>query len=169
MEAVEVQFNLELSQKLYKDYYIFERRRALKKTPFPILFSIGGGLIIIGLITGVSVFWVFGSIMTSLVLSSLFLFFLRYQIAFSKIDKELNKKKNLEDRNFTFSFNDEMIKYNSANTNSEIKWKVITNYEENGNVIYLFGDNNQLIDIISEEILTPVLFSKFKSILIDKE
>lgn len=168
MDTIAITFEIDQSKKRYEKYFKFERNREFKKVSITLLFGLYSLLILIGLVTKVEILWIIGVICSILTAGFLFYFFIRFQIAFYKFSKELEKKALSNDKNFQFSFNSESIRYKSENINSEIKLTIIKDFVINDNDIYLYLENRELLDIISESILGREMFEKFKSLLSEK-
>lgn len=168
MNTTSITFNIDQSKKLYKKYFQFERNREFKKVSVKLLFGCYFVLIVVGVVATVDVLWIMGFI--SCVLTTIFLlyYFLRFQIECNKFSKELEKKALSKDKNFQFSFNSESIFYSSETINSEIKWTGIKDFAINDTDIYLYLENRELLDIISEDILGREMFEKFKSLVSKK-
>ncbi|PHR49150.1 MAG: hypothetical protein COA32_03620 [Fluviicola sp.] len=168
METAEVIFDLKRTKAIYARYFNFERSRELKKVHPRILFVVSGLLIFLGLFLEVDILWIIGSIAAILTGIFLLFFVLRFEIAYNKYIKELERHKESPNRNFQFSFDMEFLRYVSKNSNTEIKWGMIKNYMENGTDLYLFGENRVLLDIISAGIIGKERFEKFRELLNEK-
>ena len=168
METVDVIFEENRTKELYNRYFKFERRREFKKVPSGILYGICTLLILIGVLVSMDILWILGVISASLLSIFLLYFFIRFQIAFNKFSSELEKKAKTLDKDFQFAFDSESISYKSENMNSELKWTMIKNYDLNGEDLYLYLENRELLDIISEKIIGSDRFRRFKEILVEK-
>lgn len=170
METINITFEIDRSKDLYQKYFKFERNKEFKKVPIKLLFGLYFTMIVIGVFTKVDILWIIGLISSILTIGFLFYFFIKFQIAFNNFSSELEKKvlTNANDMNFQFSFNSESIAYKSENINSEIKWTMIKGYVINDQDIYLYMENRELLDIISESILGKEMFEKFKLLLSEK-
>jgi len=129
------------------------------------LFALSAGMILVGAFTEIDILWILGLISAFLIGIFLLYFFVRFEIAFSKFSKELEKKAKSSDKNFQFSFDSETIVYKSENVNSEIKWTMVKDYQVNGKDLYLFLENRELFDIFSETIMGAEKFEKFKELV----
>lgn len=168
METTDITFEPEKTKERYKRYFQFERRSAFKKTPSLFIVGLSVSLIIIGVFTATDFLWILGTLSISLLGILLLYFLIRFKIAFRQYEKTFEKRASSYDQNFQFSFDYEMIIYQSENTNSEIKWALIKSYRINGKDLYLYLEHQELLDIISEEILGHEKFEKFKAILDEK-
>lgn len=168
METAEVIFDLKRTKAIYARYFNFERSRELKKVHPRILFVVSGLLIFLGLFLEVDILWIIGSIAAVLTGVFLLFFVLRFEIAYKKYIKELERLNESSEKDFQFSFDMESLRYVSENSNTEIKWGMTKNYMENGTDLYLFGENRVLLDIISVGIIGKERFEKFKEILNEK-
>jgi hypothetical protein len=168
LNTIDVIFEIDRSKELYKKYFKFERKKEFRKTPIKLLYGLWVVLIIIGLSIQIEALWIIGLICAALTTLFLLYFFIKFQVAFSKFMKELEKKAESDDNHFQFGFNSESIVYKSENINSEIKWTAIKGYVINDEDIYLYIENRQLLDIISKRIIKEKMFDDFKDILLEK-
>jgi hypothetical protein len=168
LESIEIIFDLTKVKAIYARYFNFERSRALKKVRPRLLFVVSGLLIFFGLFLEVDVLWIIGLIVA--VLTGVFLTYIiiRFEMAYNAYLKEIVRHKDSSDRNFQFSFDSDTIKYVSKNMNAEMKWEMIKSFKDNGTDLYLFRDNKELLDIISETIIGEERFEKFGEMLSDK-
>jgi hypothetical protein len=167
LNTVDIQFEFDRSKALYKKYFKFERKKAFGKVPIKLLYGIWAVLLIIGISARVDALWIIGLICIASTTLFLLYFFLKFQLAFNKFIKELEKKSKSEDLNFRFGFNSESIIYQSETLYSEIKWPAIKGYVLNDEDIYLYLENRKLLDIISKRILEERMFEDFKTMLLD--
>ncbi|WP_448928266.1 YcxB family protein [Fluviicola sp.] len=168
MNTIDILFEINRSKELYKKYFQFERKREFRKAPVKLLYGLWAILIISGLSTQIDALWIIGLISAALTTVFLLYFLIKFQIAFNKFMKELEKKAESDEKDFQFGFNSESIVYKSENVHSEIKWSMIKGYAINGEDIYLYIENRKLLDIISKQILGEKMFDHFKSILLEK-
>lgn len=165
MEVIDIIFEEDRSKEVYNRYFKFERQRELKKVPIWLIIGICSTMVIVGILFKVDILWILGLISIAFTAVYLLLFLLRFQIVINKFWKEFEKKTKTTDKEFQFSFNSDVIKYNSENLNTEIKWPMIKSYIVNDKDIYLYIENRELFDIISEDILGQDKFAIFKTIL----
>lgn len=168
MNTIDITFEIDRSKELYKKYFKFERKKEFKKAPVKLLYGLWVVLIIIGVSIQIDALWIIGLISATLTTVFLLFFLIKYQIAFNKFMKELEKKAQSDDNHFQFGFNSETIVYKSENINSEIKWTAIKGYVINDEDIYLYLENRQLLDIISKRIIKEKMFDHFKDMLLEK-
>lgn len=167
MTTIDILFDPHRSKELYTKYFRFERKRAFEKVPIKLLYGIWGVLVITGISFRIDALWIIGLISAALTSAFLLYYVIRFQIAFNTFLKELEKKAKSGDVNFQFGFDSENMVYKSENVYSEIKWNRIKEYAINGEDIYLYLENRELLDIISKRILGETMFDRFKSILLE--
>lgn len=165
LETIDLIFEVEKTRELYKRYFKFQRKKEFKKIPSVTLLSISALLALIGYFVKIDLLWIIGLISASLVSIFLFYYFIRFQIAYTNYSVKLKNSYKYLDKNFQFLFDSENIVYKSKNMTSEIKWNLITDYDVNGKDLYLFMENRELFDIISEQIIGKYQFDIFKEIL----
>lgn len=168
MEVIDVIFEEDRSKEAFAKYFKYERQRGLKQVPILLIAIVCSSMIILGLLFKIDILWILGLVSAAVAAVYLLIYFLRFQIVINKYFNEFDKKAKTADKEFQFSFDSECIKYNSKNLNSEIKWPMIKSYFINGEDIYLYLANRELLDIISEEILGSEKFAKFKALLNEK-
>lgn len=166
METTQVKFELNKSKDIFRKYFKSERKREIQKIPFKVLSGLAISLVLTGLFTSISPFWIFGlGLILALGLFLLYFIF-RFEMASRNFLKTLEIKAESSEKDFQFSFNSDLIQYKSQNTNSEFKWSALKDYELNGGDIYLFLENRELFDIISESIIGKEKFKMFEKLLI---
>ncbi|WP_294671280.1 YcxB family protein [uncultured Fluviicola sp.] len=168
MTTIDIQFDPHRSKELYTKYFRFERKKAFEKVPIKLLYGIWGVLVITGISLRIDALWIIGLISAALTTAFLLYYVIRFQIAFTAFLKELEKKAKSDEVNFQFGFDSESVVYKSENVYSEIKWNRIKEYAINGEDIYLYLENRELLDIISKRILGETMFDRFKTILLEK-
>ncbi|WP_343635651.1 YcxB family protein [Fluviicola sp.] len=168
LNTIDITFEIDRSKELYKKYFKFERKREFKKAPVKFLYGLWAVLIIIAISLQIDALWIIGFICAVLTTVFFLYFFIKFQMAFNKFIKELEKKAGSDDKDFQFGFNSESIIYKSRNISSEIKWDMINGYIINDDDIYLYIENRELLDIISKRILEEQIFENFKSMLFEK-
>ena len=76
--------------------------------------------------------------------------------------RALQKNCSETEREFKFSFDEDEIIYESKRSFQKFKWNLIFNYEENNGDLYLYITGREAFDIISETVIGPDKFQKFK-------
>lgn len=168
METTEITFDLDLSWKLFQKYFSFERKRELSRIPSRWIFIVCLGLVFIGIYFSSGILIYFGLGMILLLATVIFIYRIRFHFFAVNYYKELVMKSTSPERNFKFSFDENEIIYESENAMQKLKWNVIKDYRENIGDIYLYIEQRQLFDIISESIIGHEKYEKFKAILAGK-
>ncbi len=168
METIELTVDLALTRMLFERYFKFELRRELKKVPIYFLLGMSTVLILLGLFSQIELLWILGIIFALLVSLFLLFYLIRFKIASTKILKYVLKKASAGDKHFVFSFDSVSINYKSDNKQTDINWELIKKYFINEKDVYLYLENQELLDIISESIIGEEKFNKFIEILKEK-
>lgn len=168
MESTSVVFDLDKTKVTFKRYFEFERKREIKKIPLKLLLVLILVLLSLGLYFGNEILFLFSISIVSILGLFLLYFILHFEIVCRKFIKNLEKQAESLEMNFEFSFDSESMRYKSKDANSEIKWSIIKDYQRNGEDLYLFLENRELFEIISEEILGSDKFVMFEKILISE-
>jgi hypothetical protein len=168
LNTIDITFETDRSKELYQKYFKFERKREFGKVPIKLLYGLCLVLIITGVFIKVDALWIIGLISAALTTVFLLYFLIKFQIAFNKFMKGLERKAQSDDKDFQFGFNSESIVYKSESMHSEIKWTTIKGYVINGEDIYLYLENRELLDIISKSIIKEKMFDDFKYMLLEK-
>lgn len=168
MTPIDITFNPELSKKLFKKYFAYQRKREFKKVPIVLLYSVCFLLIGIDWFADLHLLWKIGFGALILITSYILFYLLKFQLAFNRINKEIELAAKSSSTQFQFSFNSDGMTYITEHTNSQVKWELIKAFVVNGEEIYLFKENQKLLDIISPSIIGQEHFDHFKELLSSK-
>lgn len=165
MEFVEIVHNPETSKQVIQRFLSFERKRAFANSPL-LLLSV---VCLVGGIIGVAAeleFVAMLSMATLAILGGLFgLYLLRFAIQASRLKRNYSSQ---DGYSFKWSFDQAGMHYDSEDTKITIKWVRIASFNDNGSDIYLFTNNGDLLDIISQDIIGSPYFTKFKNELVSR-
>ena len=168
MESIDLVFDANRTRALYDKFVKYQRKRYFRKIPIGYLLIFFTGMILIGVMTRIDFIWILAVISISLISIFLLFFVIRFQIWITKFKKQTEENAQIVDKNFQFAFNTEKMVYTSENIVLEIKWNKIKNYDLNDGDLYLFLENQQLQDIISEKIIGREKFESFSEIVKEK-
>lgn len=168
MESLEITYNPEESKKIFRKYFQFKQKQELKKLPIVLIFGLCILLILAGILFKVNFFWILGLIIFGCASVFFGTFIIRYRLVMIRFFKELDKQIPESDYLFVFSFDTKEISKKSQNVHNTVKWELINSFEEHENDLYLYLENGELVDIISQSVLGNDLFEKFRIILVEK-
>lgn len=168
MESLEITYNPEQSKKIFRKYFQFRQKQELRKLPIAWIFGLCIVLILAGILFKADFFWILGLIIFGCVSMFLGTFIFRYRLVMIRFFKDLDRQTPQSEHVFLFSFDPEGISKKSQNVYNTIKWELIRSFEEHENDLYLYFENGELVDIISQSVLGNDLFEKFRNILVEK-
>ncbi len=168
MFTIEIEVLPERSKKLYSKYVRFERKRLFKKMMLFPIFLIGCLIMLAYALFDLEFLLIFGMVLVVGSGSFILYYYSVFATYFARIAKNIDIQAKSEDKRFTFSFDENELKSVSKNMTLSTNWNLITDYDEDGDDIYIFSGNRQLCDIVSKRILGEQFFNEYRMILTSK-
>lgn len=168
MNSINVSHDLATLTALYKKYFKYARKRELSKIPSVGIIVMGALFSLAGMLFSLHLLIYLGIITLAFLGAFLFYFRIKFQRAFHKLNRDLQKNEAVTPKSIQFSFDDDGMSYISMNSSHRFNWDHIANYAENKGDIYLFTASHELFDIISTALIGETNFQLFRTVLDQK-
>jgi|GEM_PF-2034037 len=167
MTLIDLKYDADFLEKVYKKYFAYEFYKSLEKWPLKVIAGLLVGTIILGFLFSSEILIVMGIATFSFTFLYFFYYFLRYKRVSKKFIKALDEANKLN-TDYKWGFGTEGVYYESTHMESLIKWSYLPFFIENDNDIYLYNHSKRITDIISLEKIGETHYYEFKSILSEK-
>lgn len=165
MTSVQVKFDKARTERIFGKYFKYERNKLFKEMPFFFMLGIAVLFFAIGFFAQLGFLLYMGYATLIFMVVALVFYFFRFKKALNDFVKAIEQSAAETEGEFTFSFDEEKMIYQSKKFKNEVKWEAIVSFEENGTDIYLFTEKNRLFDIISQEIIGEENYKTLKEFL----
>lgn len=168
MPTVQIIPDIDKEKALFRKYFKFEKNRKLWSSIY--LWMIAAGLLLsfVAFTIDSNILLYLGAAISLICGIILVIWLIQFQQVEQNYMKKLAEEAIKNEEGWTFEFNDEKIIYQMDNARSEMQWDAIHHYTLNDGDLYLFRNKEDLLDIISQDILGEEAFMLFSALAIQK-